>query len=249
LALLDKQYCYLAANKMYTEAFKLTPEQLIGKTVATVFGEEFFNAVIKPNADRCLGGEEISYQDWFDFPAYEQRRYMEINYYPYYNVANEIRGFVVNGRNITERKRAEEALKDSETKYRTLVESANDAIFILDMKGKFLEVNRTAYERLGYSKEEILSMFVSELELPEFAERVPERLEQVEKHGYAVFESAHVRKDGTAMPVEVNSRIIDYKDGKAYLSIIRDITERKQAEDTIAENKKILATIFEAAPT
>jgi len=70
LALLDKGFKYLAVNAVYGEAFNLTPEQLVGNTVSNVFGEEFFNAVIKPNADRCLSGEEINYQDWFDFPVY-----------------------------------------------------------------------------------------------------------------------------------------------------------------------------------
>jgi len=107
LALLDKRFNYLAANKAYIEAFKLTPEQLIGNTVADVFGKGFFNTVIKPHGDRCLGGEEINYQDWFDFPAHG-RRYMDVTYYPYYGEDNMIMGFVVNGRNITERKQTEE---------------------------------------------------------------------------------------------------------------------------------------------
>ncbi len=110
LAFLNKRFNYLAANKAYIEAFKLTPEQLIGHTVAKVFGEEFFNTVIKPSADLCLGGEEVNYQDWFDFPAHG-RRYMDITYYPYYGEDNKIVGFVVNGRNITERKAAEVELK------------------------------------------------------------------------------------------------------------------------------------------
>ena len=109
LALLDKQFNYLSANKAYMNAFNFTSDQLIGKTVTEVFGEEFFNSVIKPNADRCLGGEEINYEDWFDFPAFG-KYYMDITYYPYYNSDNKIMGFVVNGRNITNRKQAEQAL-------------------------------------------------------------------------------------------------------------------------------------------
>jgi len=115
LALLDKRFNYLAVNKAYMEAFKLTPEQLVGNTVAKVFGEEFFNTVIKPNADRCLGGEEINYQDWFDFPAYG-RRYMDITYYPYYGEDNKIMGFAVNRRDITERKQVEAEKRELERK-------------------------------------------------------------------------------------------------------------------------------------
>ena len=110
LALLDKQFTYLAANNAYIEAFKLTFKQLIGNTTAKVFGEEFFNTVIKSNADRCLGGEEVNYQEWMDFPAYGWC-YMDVNYYPYYSKDKKIIGFVVNSRNITERKHAIEKIK------------------------------------------------------------------------------------------------------------------------------------------
>lgn len=109
MALLDKGYTYLAANEAYTEAFGKTSEELIGQTVASVFGEEFFNSVIKPAADNCLAGEEVHYEGWFEFPVTD-RRYMDISYYPFINANNEVEGFVVNGRNITDRKNLEQQL-------------------------------------------------------------------------------------------------------------------------------------------
>lgn len=78
--------------------------------MTNMFGEEFFNTVIKPHGDKCLDGEIVNYQDWFDFPTHG-RRFMDVNYYPYYREGKEIIGFVVNGRNITERKQAEQREK------------------------------------------------------------------------------------------------------------------------------------------
>jgi len=109
MALLDKQFTYLAANSAYVETFNLIPEELIGNKVADVFGNEFFNAVIKPNAERCMRGEEVNFQGWYDFPT-NKKCYMDINYYPYYGEDYKIVGFAVNGRNITARKEAEEKL-------------------------------------------------------------------------------------------------------------------------------------------
>jgi PAS domain S-box-containing protein len=109
MALLDERFTYLSANPAYAKAFNKTPDEIIGHTVSDVFGEEFFDNVIKPNAQRCLRGEFVTYDEWFDIPAYGQR-YMEINYYPYADVDNEIKGFVLNGRNITERQQTEQKL-------------------------------------------------------------------------------------------------------------------------------------------
>ena len=110
IALLDIDYTYLAANSAYLKTMKKTYDQIIGKKAVSVFGEEFFNKVIKPNADSCLGGEEVNYQAWFDFPT-PSKVYMDISYYPHFGIDKEIKGFVVRGKDITEHKRAEEKIK------------------------------------------------------------------------------------------------------------------------------------------
>jgi len=139
---------------------------------------------------------------------------------------------------ITERKQTECRLLQSEIKYRNLFDSATDAIFILDLDGRFIDVNRTAHVRLGYTKDELLSMHISQLDPPEYAARIPERLQKVREQGEAVFESAHLRKDGSVMPVEVNCRLHEYEGGQVYFSVIRDISERKQAELLLLESEE-----------
>ena len=145
-------------------------------------------------------------------------------------------------RDITFRVKTIAALSESENKYKTLFETANDAIFILDIKGNFLDVNSTGHERLGYTKEEMLAMHITQLDPPEFAVIVPERLEQIQEHGMAVFESAHLRKDGSIMSVEVNSRIITLKGEEVFFSVIRDISLRKQLEEELLKVEKLEAT-------
>jgi PAS domain S-box-containing protein len=148
---------------------------------------------------------------------------------------------------IALRKKSEDALRQSEEKFRTLFEFATDAIFILDLKGNFIDVNRTAYERLGYAKAEMLNMHISQLDPPEFAAKVPMRMELIKNHGVAVFETAHLRKDGTAMPVEVNTRILDYDGRQVFFSIVRDITERKRAEEALKKSEERYRTFIDAA--
>ena len=134
---------------------------------------------------------------------------------------------------ITERKAAEEALRESESRYRALFDNASDAILIHDIGGKFLEANHVACERLGYSHEEFLQMTPEDINSPEYAAHVAERVEEVRKRGHAFFEIAHMRRDGTVIPIELSSRIIEYKGKPAVLSIARDITERKRMQEEL----------------
>ncbi|HAM51028.1 MAG TPA: hypothetical protein DCP92_10195 [Nitrospiraceae bacterium] len=140
---------------------------------------------------------------------------------------------------ITERKEAEEEITESEASYRNLFDSSTDGIFILDLEGNFIDANRTAYERLGYTRQEFLTLNISNLDPPSFAEQVPERLKQIRKRGVAIFESGHQRKDGSVMPVEVNSRLLEYKGKQVYFSVIRDITERKRLEQELLKSQKL----------
>jgi diguanylate cyclase (GGDEF)-like protein/PAS domain S-box-containing protein len=146
-------------------------------------------------------------------------------------------------RDITERKRIEEALKESEEKFRTLFESASDALFIIDVQGNFLDVNTTAHRRLGYTKEEMLALPLSRLDHPSYAPLIRERFRELTELGQSVFESAHVRKDGTVMPVEVNTRLIELKGQKVAFSVARDITGRKRTEDALRESEAKLRNI------
>ena len=139
---------------------------------------------------------------------------------------------------ITGRKQAESRLQKSEVKFRRMFDVTTDAIFILAMDGSFIDVNWAGYSRLGYTREELLAIPISQLDSPEFAARVPERLKKVRERGVFVFESAHRRKDGSIMPVEVNCRLHEHEGKQVYFSVIRDISERKQAEQQLRESEE-----------
>lgn len=130
-----------------------------------------------------------------------------------------------------DKRRVEEALQVSEGKYRSLFEQAGDAIFIIDAETrKILEVNQEAADRLGYTREELLSMEVDQLNPPEEFARNEEIVRKLREIGMVRFERLHLRKDGSAMPVEVNSILLEQDGRIVYQSIARDITERKAAE-------------------
>ncbi len=134
---------------------------------------------------------------------------------------------------IHHRQRIEEMLRRSEQRYRTLFESAGDAIFILDLEGRFIEVNRVACERYGYTLDEMRQLNVAELYPLDQRPQVPPRLAQTRHLGENHFEAMHQRRDGSPIPVDVNSRVIEYGGQPAILGIVRDITERKHTEQTL----------------
>ena len=130
-----------------------------------------------------------------------------------------------------EQKLAEETLRESENKFRTIFNNINDQLYIREPEGKsYLDVNQAVVDRLGYSKEEILKMEAEEIIPAEYWDSVRENLKKIQSEGSRIYEAGAVCKDGTVVPLEVSARIIDYEGKRTILSVARDITERKKAE-------------------
>jgi PAS domain S-box-containing protein len=137
-------------------------------------------------------------------------------------------------RDFSENARTEQALRERDYHYRTLFDHAGDAIFIHNLTGRFLEVNRAACEFLGYSREELLRLTPADVTAPELVAKVPVIIAQLQHEDHIFCEMTLQRRDGTLLPMELNSSIIEYAGGPAVLSIARDITERKRGEEALA---------------
>ena len=159
----------------------------------------------------------------------------------------KVNGLVINYRDVTERRRAEEAVRESEEKFRTLFDSAGDAIFIHEPTGQFLEINQIACQRLGYTREELLRMTPRDLDSPEYAALVADRIGQIVRDGQAVFETAHQTKDGRVIPIEASSRMVDFAGRPAVLTIARDITERVNAAQALKDSEERFRALIEEA--
>ncbi|MBU4232181.1 MAG: PAS domain S-box protein [Proteobacteria bacterium] len=131
---------------------------------------------------------------------------------------------------ITLRKQAEIELKLKER----LLDGASDSIFLHDLTGQFIYVNEAACRDRGYEKEELRGQDVWTLIAPDYAATREKTLQDLLAQGEITFESAHVRKDGSVMPVEIHARIIDLGERRLILSVARDITDRKRSIEEIA---------------
>lgn len=136
------------------------------------------------------------------------------------------------------------ALLATTNRYRTLFENAGDAIFVLDFKGRILDANRIACERLGYARKELLSLNWNDIEAREPNEESgKDRLEELRQEGHLIFETSHKRSDGKIIPIEMSSCTTEYDREPTILIIARDITERKEAE----KEKALLQTQLKQA--
>ncbi len=149
---------------------------------------------------------------------------------------------------ITERQKMRQTLKESESRFRALVEQSTDAMFLSDMDGNIIDVNRETCKGLGYSHSELLRMNVSDLD-PVYAKNgYKNRLwEKLTLGNPVMIETVHKRKDGSIFPVEVNIGIVELIGKPAILGFARNISKRKLDEKLIIRKNKQLFLLSNAS--
>jgi PAS domain S-box-containing protein len=152
-------------------------------------------------------------------------------------------------RDLTERKQAEadrERLAQFE-RLAQLMKCANDIVLLTDGDGRILEANDRALETYGYSLAELRQKTIEDLRTPESRAELPHQIEQLETDGRAVFETMNQRRDRAAFPVEISARFIEIAGVPHRLSIVRDITRRKRAEEALQESSLFNQQIIRSA--
>ena len=141
-------------------------------------------------------------------------------------------------RDITERKQAQAALRDSEERFRAVMEQAADGFIIHDLEGQIIEVNHAVCDSLGYSRQELLDRSMADLEqhLP-FA-TLKQRWREMSRGVPLALEGVHRRQDGSTFPVDVRVGLLEAGNRKLLLALCRDITERKQAESALRNEQE-----------
>ncbi|MFO7807151.1 MAG: PAS domain S-box protein [Candidatus Moraniibacteriota bacterium] len=124
--------------------------------------------------------------------------------------------------------------------YKTIFNNAGDAMFIHGMNGSFLEFNEAACGKLDYFREELLKIGPKDIDAPEYAAQVKGKIKQLQKEGETNMETAHVTKRGKRVPVELSSKVVNYKREKAILSIARDVSARNKLKWAKKRRRRIL---------
>jgi len=231
-------FTYLAVNSAFETQTGL--RNVTGKKVSEIipgFREadpellNIYGRVAKGGQSECFEMFVESLQMWFSVSVYSPKH----------------RYFVSVFDVITDRKRAEEALRESEKNYRELIDGMNETVWVIDFDGNLIDVNKTAVETLGYSKEELLKAGLYDIDSSLKKEDIKALAKSMPSDELQIFETSHKTKDGRSFPVEVYSSLVIYHGKHAILSIVRDITERKRAEEALKENEAKYRLLVESS--
>ncbi|TAM45343.1 MAG: PAS domain S-box protein [Gammaproteobacteria bacterium] len=149
--------------------------------------------------------------------------------------------------NVTERHKSEQALRESEERFRRLFEHSNDAIFIHTLTGELLDANAQAERLLGYPLDVLKTIPVTQYSPPEDAELGRRAFEETRTKGHVRFESHFRHANGNLIDVEISSRIVDSAKGIVQ-GVVRDITARKRAEEALRDEKLFSDETIESLP-
>lgn len=153
---------------------------------------------------------------------------------------------LIMGKDVTERHQAEEALKASESRFRSVIENAGDAIFLNDEEGHILLCNRAASTSTGYSMDELLHLRVGDLD-PGYGEADNALVRRTLKAGQQVSIAArHRRKDGSTFPVEVRLSLLREAEPRQILAVVRDLSEREQVQENEHRARKAESLVLMA---
>src|SRR5208337_525742 len=212
---------------------------------------------VSPYIHRAFAGEAVTipaveYDPAQTLPGLarheDSRRWVAAVAYPLKDRQGRVREVVLIHQDISERKRAEEALRVSEERFRTFVDHAADGFFLHEQEtARVLDVNRRACESLGYTRDELIGMTPFDFDADVTIALIEGRIRKLFSGEMIAFESRHRRKDGTVFPVEIRGKAF-WEGGRGFIvSLVRDMTERKRAEEALRESEERFRGTFENA--
>ncbi len=243
MTLINRNYIYEAANAAFCQAHGKTREEVVGTSLANIWGEDRFKNNIKGYLDRCFTGQAVDSEGWFEFGKRGRGCY-HVFYTPYFNEDGTVAYAAVVSHDITDRKRDEKALRQSEAKYRQLVQQIPMVVYKGYTDWSLECFDQKVEEITGYSMETFNTRQKTWLDLI-----LPEDVDQTKKlfkaalkgDGSYVNEHRIRKKTGEVRWIQARNRIIRDAAGKVdYISgVFFDISQRKSLEDQFLQAQKM----------
>ncbi len=232
ISVVNRGFIYCTVNPSYCRMHGRSRNQIVGHPVAEIHLPEEYERHIRPNLERSFAGEPAHYEAWITYRA-AGRRYVDARYYPLRS-DGQVEFSVVLVRDMTDRKLAEEALQESQERYRKLVEITSDWVWEVDEDSVYRYVSPRIRDLLGYSPEELLGRTPFDLMPPDEAARVEAAYWPclAERQPFRLLDNANRHRDGHLVVLETSGVPIYDAQGRfrGFRGIDRDVTERKEAE-------------------
>ena len=245
---IDRDCVYTYASPAIVHILGYEPEDLIGKTPFDLMPPGEAERVRRLLEEAAAVRGHIEQLENINQHVDGHQVVLETSGVPMFADDGEFVGYRGIDRDITARRQAEEALQENELRYRALFERNNDAVFIFGMDQKLLTANQQAADLLGYTLDEMLGMSVSQAVVPsEYADTDSKLHAMLAGESIPLYERTFRRKDGTEFPAEVNVALVyDPRGAPLHIhSIVRDISERKQAEDDLRKHRDHLEDLVQ----
>ncbi len=237
----DTNSAYLGFNKAFASYCGRSESELIGKADSSFASAEMAEAHLIEEREIVATGKPRNYEEVGQF-ADGRDVVLETLKTPYFAPDGELLGLIRISRDITERKRSETALRDSEERFRLLFDSNPMPMWVSDNATfRFLTVNDAAIEHYGYTREEFLAMTILDIrpvEDHDAVRRIAGTGKADRRFGHTW---RHLKSDGTKIDVAVFLRFIEYQGRSASLAAVIDVTERKQMEDRLRQAAAVFA--------
>ncbi len=237
IALIGRDFRYQFVNDIYLKARGLHLDDIIGRHMKEIVGQERFEQLGRPQVEACLRGEEVEGFEWTDFRS-DLRCFLHVKVAPLREPDGTISGAVMSGRDITARYEAEQALRESEERFRALYNDVPSMYFTLNAAGIVLSVNEFGAAYLGYAPNELIGQPVHGIFVEEDRAMAREHVAESLANPSRTFdwELRKTRKDGRIVWVRETARAVRGRDGElAVLINCEDITERKVAAKELEE--------------
>ncbi len=235
MTFIGSDYTYKAVNDTWCETMGIRREDMLGKSVIEEWGHDVFEGEIKPQLERCFAGEMASFK--IRLKQRGEKRHFEVRFYPYIDSNGNVANAVAVSRDITERTKVLEALRESEALFMRTFDQAPVGAAIVNMEGGFERVNEKLCHILGYKEEEFNELTFSDITHPD--DRT-EGIEQAKAPGPGetdkyLADKRYIRKDGDIIWAQLSLRMIHDSTGKPlyFLPMLEDITDRKLAEEEL----------------
>ncbi len=242
ITIIDKNYMYESVNQAYCNACGKNRTQIVGNTVAEVWGEETFESVIKNHIAECFEGNEVVYESWFEFHD-RGPGYYKVVYYPYFNDKGEVTHVGVFSHDITTLKNTQVELQKAKDFLNNIINTVPDPIFVKNSRYQQMILNDAYCDFVGVLREKLLGKTDYDFLPDEEAEIFREKDESVFNTGIGnINEESFTDTAGTQHIISTKRAL--FKDpltgDKILVGVMRDITELKRVEEELRKHQERL---------